>query len=344
MTKQAKKDKTIYKSYSPDDVPEVMPFPELSKVVTTKGDQMAVPKLWEYQHIWIHDKIRGVDLHALTKKAAFELYDKVKDEVFKSEAFQHKVQPGDAAEEARLPSLMADWKQKQKSRKKGKGKGKGKDATGDTADTDDDDIDHEEEDTDGRIGAIQKVISNKRPASKNKQKATNDDSPARSAPDAAALATLMGITSYTGRDEFRDDRHDAIEEYSLTLTGDVNAGAKFRQAEALLRQKLVTRGFKHLVHKLHASRKFRPMVATMLMAWLNEDGQVELEWQVLRLTSMASRTYIWSRTEAIPDDIRMGQPSPMDPTEHPLTSGGSGCFAYDAIKAVIKAARKSQYL
>ncbi|KAF8197341.1 hypothetical protein K438DRAFT_2119953 [Mycena galopus ATCC 62051] len=245
MTKQAKKDKTIYKSYSPDDVPEVMPFPELSKVVTTKGDQMALPKLWEYQRIWIHDKIRGVDLHALTKKAAFKLYDKVKDEAFESEAFQHKVQPGDAAEEARLPSLMADWKQKQKSRKKGKAKAK--DATGDTADADDDDIDHEEEDTDGRVGvlcgyplagwqtAIQKVISNKRSASKNKQKATNGDSPpARSAPDAAALTTLMGITSYTCRDKFRDDRHDAIEEYSLTLTGDVNAGAKFRQAEALL--------------------------------------------------------------------------------------------------------------
>ncbi|KAF8185767.1 hypothetical protein K438DRAFT_1765558 [Mycena galopus ATCC 62051] len=217
MKKQAKpKTKAIYKSYNPDDVPEVIPFPELSKVVTTKGNQMAVPKLWEYQCIWIHNKIRG---------ATFELYDNVKDEVFESEASQHKVQPGDAAEEARLPSLMAEWKRKQKNRKNGK-KGKGKDATGDTADADDNDVDHEEEDTDGRVGVLRgyplaRLLSP--PGIGNSE-----------APDAAGLATLMGITSYTGRDKFHEDRHHAIKEYLLSLTGDVNAGAKFRQAEALL--------------------------------------------------------------------------------------------------------------
>ncbi|KAF8144579.1 hypothetical protein K438DRAFT_1782707 [Mycena galopus ATCC 62051] len=242
MPKQAnKKDKTIYKSYDPDDAPEVMPFPELSHVVTTKSDQMAVPKLWEYQRMWIHDKIRGVDLPALTKKAASELYDKVKEEAFESEAFQHKVGLGDVAEEARLPSLVAEWKQKQKTKKSKKTKDESAEAT------DNDNTADHEEDTDGRVGvlrgyplagwraAIQKVISNKRTAGKNKHKATNDDAqPADSPADGTVLTKLLGITSYTGRDKFRDDRHDAIVDYSNTLTGDVNAGGKFRQAEALL--------------------------------------------------------------------------------------------------------------
>jgi hypothetical protein len=41
---------------------------------------------------------------------------------------------------------------------------------------------------------------------------------------------------------------------------------------------LVASGFKHMVDSLHASRKFHPFVATMLMGWLSPEGQVHLEW------------------------------------------------------------------
>jgi len=50
---------------------------------------------------------------------------------------------------------------------------------------------------------------------------------------------------------------------------------------SLRRQKLVPAGFKHMVDTLHASRKFRPFVATMLMAWVNEEGKLAFEWQVI---------------------------------------------------------------
>lgn len=36
-----------------------------------------------------------------------------------------------------------------------------------------------------------------------------------------------------------------------------------------------------MVYHLHASRKFRPFIATMLMAWLDDDGKVHFEWQVI---------------------------------------------------------------
>ncbi|KAJ7918111.1 hypothetical protein B0H13DRAFT_300871 [Mycena leptocephala] len=46
-----------------------------------------------------------------------------------------------------------------------------------------------------------------------------------------------------------------------------------------------------MVDSLHASRKFRPFVATMLMAWLNTEGRVNFEW-----------------VEAVPDGIHVRQP------------------------------------
>jgi hypothetical protein len=42
----------------------------------------------------------------------------------------------------------------------------------------------------------------------------------------------------------------------------------------------VASGFQHMVDTLHASHKYRPFVATMLMAWLGDDGQLYFEWQV----------------------------------------------------------------
>ncbi|KAJ7774183.1 hypothetical protein DFH07DRAFT_767392 [Mycena maculata] len=160
--------------------------------------------------------------------------------------------------------------------------------------------------------AIQKVISNKRNALKAKAKqaapAQRQEDHQESFREAPALAKLVGITAYSGREKFRDDRHDEIHEYSKSLPGPTNAGGKFCKAEALLwakedaavwdakaavqdgvdwveRQKLVTTGFEQMVDNLHASRRFRPFVATMVMAWLNKDGKVIFE------------------TEAVPDDI-----------------------------------------
>jgi hypothetical protein len=49
-----------------------------------------------------------------------------------------------------------------------------------------------------------------------------------------ALAKLFGLGAYTGRDKFREDRHEEIDEYSKSLPGAINAGGKFRKAEALL--------------------------------------------------------------------------------------------------------------
>jgi hypothetical protein len=33
-----------------------------------------------------------------------------------------------------------------------------------------------------------------------------------------------------------------------------------------------------MVDSLHVSGKFRPFVATMLMGWVDPEGQVHLEW------------------------------------------------------------------
>lgn len=47
------------------------------------------------------------------------------------------------------------------------------------------------------------------------------------------MTKLFGLAAYTGRDKFREDRHDDIYELSKTLPGE-NAGGKFRKAEAML--------------------------------------------------------------------------------------------------------------
>ncbi|KAJ7824339.1 hypothetical protein B0H13DRAFT_337619 [Mycena leptocephala] len=307
------KTKEMFKTYDPDEVPDVMPFPELAVVKTTKGEAIAVPKLNEYQRSWILDVgVRDEDLVSLKKKDAADLYDRIKDDAFEAKAFQHTPQPQDATEESRLPALVAAWKQKH--------------AKKNTNSADDGDASEEEEDEGGRGAllrgypkagwrlAIQKVISNKRTAQKGKINIKTKQEGGESTPEAPALAKLFGLTASTGRDKFRLDRHDDIHEYSKTLTGAMNAGGKFRHAEALMwakedqasweaaataeedvdwveRQQLVASGFKHMVDSLHASRKFRPFVATMLMAWLNTEGRVNFEW-----------------VEAVPDGIHVRQP------------------------------------
>lgn len=48
------------------------------------------------------------------------------------------------------------------------------------------------------------------------------------------MSKLLGLAHRTGRDKFREDEHDRIEEFSWTLTDDSNPGGKFMKAEALL--------------------------------------------------------------------------------------------------------------
>ncbi|KAJ7718420.1 hypothetical protein DFH07DRAFT_784953 [Mycena maculata] len=319
------KPKEMFKAYDPDDVPDSMPFPELALVATTKGEETAVPKLNEHQRSWILDiGVRGVDLPGLTGKAALDFYDEVKTNAFDAKAFQHQAQPGDAVEESTLSALVTAWKRKQRTKKE----------KHDKATADDGDASDEEEDEGGRGGllrgypkagwrlAIQKVISNKRTAAANVRRKLNKDNTSESISDAAALGKLFNIAAYTGRDKFRDEHHDEINEYAKTLTGTINAGGKFRKAEALLwaeedhatwdaaaeatddvnwveRQKLVPSGFKHMVNSLHARHKFRPFVATMLMAWLSEDGKLHFEWQVVVTFDALA--------EAVPGDIHVRQ-------------------------------------
>ncbi|KAJ7622880.1 hypothetical protein B0H17DRAFT_1151545 [Mycena rosella] len=296
------KPKEMFKPYDPDGVPGIMPFPELAHGATTKGEEAAVPKVNKHQCSWILDiGVCDADLPSLKGKAASDFYDRVKNNAFNSKAFQHTVQPQDRDEEACLPALVVAWKQKHWAKKQTTAA----DGDGDSSD--------EEEDEGGHRGllrgyskagwrlAIQKVISNKRTAERAKCKTKQDDAGGEANPEAPALSKLLGLAAYTGRDKFRDDCHDVIHEYSKTLAGISNAGGKFRKAEAVLwakedqasweaaaaaeddvdwaeRQKLVASGFKHMVDRLHASRKFRPFVATMLMAWLSEEGQVHFEW------------------------------------------------------------------
>jgi hypothetical protein len=119
-----------------------MPFPELALVVTAKGDEIAVPKLNEYQRSWILDVgIRGVDLPSLTRKEAAALYDKVKSDAFDAKAFQHKSRPGDQDEEGSLPALVKAWKEKTEKKAK-------KTAQDDGGTSDD------EEDEDGRAALL----------------------------------------------------------------------------------------------------------------------------------------------------------------------------------------------
>ncbi|KAJ6550624.1 hypothetical protein DFH09DRAFT_1086570 [Mycena vulgaris] len=288
-----------------------MPFPELVRVATTRGQETAVPKLNAHQRSWILDiGIRGLDLPSLKGSAAKAVYDKVKVDAFDAKAFQHHVQPQDRVDEAQIPALAAAWKLKHPHKTNNHG-----------GDKEDDDENDEEEDEDGRTSllrgytkagwrvVIQKVISNKRTAENTRRKQTasanTKDEMIESAPavSATTLSKLLGLATYSGRDKFREDRHDEIEAHAKTLPGTIKAGGKFHKVESELwekedqaawaaaaaddedvdwvdRQRMVASGFKHMVNTLHASNKFRPFVATMVMGWLNEDGQVQLEWQV----------------------------------------------------------------
>ncbi|KAJ7618180.1 hypothetical protein DFH06DRAFT_1483410 [Mycena polygramma] len=306
----------MFQLYVEKLVPEVMPFPDLAFVTTTRAQEIAVPTLNSYQRSWIHDvALQGVDLVNMDRKAASQFYADVKLDAFGAKAFQHKEQPQDRVEEAKLTELVAAWKRKHPGKK------------GATASAGDDG-DDEDEDEGSRVGilrgysraawgkAIQKVLSNKRTADKNKLKHTEvkpkhkeDTSDGDSISASSAFAKIFNITSLTGRDKFGLDRHDDIHEYSKTLPGSANAGGKFRKAEAILwaqedqaswdaaaadekdvdwaeRQKLVGGSFKHMVDTLHASRKFRPFVALMLMGFIGEDGRIHFQWD-----------------EGVPDDI-----------------------------------------
>ncbi|KAF7333565.1 Acid protease [Mycena sanguinolenta] len=306
--KQARKPKEMFQPYDADAVPGIMPLPALSHVVTNRSTEFAVPVPNSHQRSWILDvALRGVSLPKLKGKRALEFYANVKDDAFKQKAFKHVSQPGDVDEEAVIPMLMADWKEKNKKNK-----------TQDESDNEE--SDNEGEDKNQREGllhgfplsgwrvAIQKVISNKRTADGTRER--NQSKKAQSGVDDSALAKLFGLASYTGRHKFRDERHDEIYEFSKTLPGPMNAGGKFVKAEAMLwakedqaswesaataeedvdwteRQQLVVEGFNTMVDRLHATRKFRPFVATMLMAWLNDEGNIV--------------------TEAVPGDIDVGQ-------------------------------------
>ncbi|KAJ7237078.1 hypothetical protein C8J57DRAFT_1529610 [Mycena rebaudengoi] len=264
MTKKSNRLKEMFKAYDPSAVPDVMFFPRLSHVASTKAGEVAVPNLNDHQRSWILDvAVRGINLPALKGKAATDFYDQVKADAFDAKAFLHKPQPGDQAEEARLPQIVTAWK-------RGKNKNTKNTAAGN------DNSDDEQEDVGSRGGvlrgysmagwrvAIQKVLSNKRGADKRKSQPTNisSDINVKSISDTNTLSKLFGLTFYTGRDKFRDDCHDKIHEYSQSLPG-TNTGGNFRKAEALL---------------LHTSGKFRPFVATMLMGWLDVNGELRFEW------------------------------------------------------------------
>ncbi|KAJ6523646.1 hypothetical protein DFH09DRAFT_1096526 [Mycena vulgaris] len=320
-TKQPKaaKSKMMYKPYNAADVPDIMPFPALALVATTKGEETAVPKLNDHQHSWILDvALRDADLPSLEGKPALEFYEQVKTDAFDSKVFKHA-----PPEESQSPSSPTPSK-------------KSNSPDGDGGASDD------EEDEGGRTGllrgytkagwrlAIQKVISNKCTADKRKTEASEKETThaKESIGERSALSKLIGLANYTGRDKFRDEHHDDILEYSRTLDGG-NPGFKFRKAENLMwteedqaswqadadsndgvnwkeRQTLVATGFKNMANNLHASRKFRPFVANIVMGWLNEDGQTQLEWQVVHYTGLHA-TYGLGRIEAVPDDIHVHQ-------------------------------------
>jgi hypothetical protein len=137
------KAKEMFKSYDAAEVPDIMPFPELGGVATTKGEETAVPKLNEHQRSWILDiGVRGIDLPSLKGKAAKTFYEKVKTDAFDAKAFQHTPQPTDRVEEARLPALVTAWKAKKPAKKKN------------NSAADDDDASDEEEDEGGRGGLL----------------------------------------------------------------------------------------------------------------------------------------------------------------------------------------------
>jgi hypothetical protein len=146
MARAKKAAKEMFCAYNPADVPDIMPFPDLSHVAFTRGEETAVPKLNDYQRSWILDVgIRNLDLPSLSGKSATSAYNKVKDEAFEAKAFQHTVQPGDREEELCLPALVAGWKVKNPKKNK-KDRDGAKDGDGANSD--------QEEDEGVRVGMV----------------------------------------------------------------------------------------------------------------------------------------------------------------------------------------------
>lgn len=148
-TKKESKPKEMFKPYDASAVPDLMPFPALALVATTKGEETAVPRLNQHQRSWILDvALRGVDLATLgTKKTATKFYDEVKSDAFDAKAFQHTPQDGDPAEEACLAGLVATWKRENDKKKKTKSKKSG----GDDGEASDEEEEHDEG---GRVGLL----------------------------------------------------------------------------------------------------------------------------------------------------------------------------------------------
>ncbi|KAJ6484558.1 hypothetical protein DFH09DRAFT_1339991 [Mycena vulgaris] len=286
-SKKEIKQKEMFKPYDATAVPDAMPFPTL------------LPQLDLRQRAsWYRPGRSTVEVGHL------RVYEKVKSDAFEAKAFQHTPQPGDTAEEASLPGLIAAWKRDNpKNDKKQNNK-----PVADDGDGSDD-----EEDEGARVGllrgytkagwrlAIQKVLTNKRTADKKRKVTKTDNTESVAVVPALAMAKVFGLASSTGRDKFRQERHDEINAHSKTLPGATNPGGKFRKAEAQLwanedqakwesaaeadedidweeRQKLPTGAVHHMVDTLNASGKFRPFLATMLMGWLDEQGEIQFEW------------------------------------------------------------------
>ncbi|KAJ6576930.1 hypothetical protein DFH09DRAFT_1077885 [Mycena vulgaris] len=305
-SKKEIKQKEMFKPYDATAVPDAMPFPTLLRVATTKTEETAVPRLNQYQRSWIFDNaLRGTDLAGLQSKLAISgFYEKVKSDAFEAKAFQHTPQPGDTAEEASLPGLIAAWKRDNPKKDK---------KQNNKLVADDGDASDDEEDEGAHVGllrgytkagwrlAIQKVLTNKRTADKKRKVTKTDNTELVAVVPALAMAKVFGLASSTGHDKFRQERHDEINAHSKTLPGVTNPGGKFRKAEAQLwanedqakwesaaeadedvdweeRQKLPTGAVHHMVDTLNASGKFRPFLATMLMGWLDEQGEIQFGW------------------------------------------------------------------
>ncbi|KAJ7027620.1 hypothetical protein C8F04DRAFT_1266863 [Mycena alexandri] len=167
----------MFKPYDATAVPDIMPFPALLRVATTKAQETPVPKLNQHQRSWIFDvALRDQDLVEMSKDDLKAFYDTVKTDAFAAKAFQHTVQAGDPAEEAHLAAHVQRWLIANPPKTSGNKKSKK------STDGNDSDV---EEDEGARVGclrgypragwrlAIQKVMTNKRTAEQKKRNSDN---------------------------------------------------------------------------------------------------------------------------------------------------------------------------
>ncbi|KAJ7024816.1 hypothetical protein C8F04DRAFT_1269959 [Mycena alexandri] len=221
----------MFKAYDPTTVPEIMPFPALLRVATTKAD-------------------------------------KVKTDAFGAKAFQHTVQHGDdAAEEARLPALcragLVDNPPKTESNKRKNS------ADGNASDVEEDE------------GPIQKVLTNKRVAEKitrRKKRAGTSAEKTVVVPPALALSKVFGIANQDRSRQIPRRHPGALE----TMLGSMNAGGKSRKAEAELWANENHEDWETAAATEEGGELdrqfFRPFLATMVMAWVDEHDELHLEW------------------------------------------------------------------